>query len=55
MKAICYILNFAIVSRISNAFFDIEELKTFNYGINIRPEPVAMKTEVCYCLEILSS
>jgi len=35
-----------IINGICFAFLDLEELKSFNYGIDIRSEPVVLKSEV---------
>lgn len=42
-----FILILVFSSQRAKAFLDIEELKTFNYGIDIRSEPVVISPEVC--------
>ncbi|KAL4228770.1 Protein OS-9 [Mactra antiquata] len=45
MKPHIFILTFLGFSYVVCALFDVDELKSFNYGIDIRSEPVVMAAE----------
>ena len=51
MKTIATIFLFLQFFHTVSTFFDIDELKSINYGIDIRNEPIVMKSEVSYFLK----
>ena len=46
VKTLTIFSYFSALFRAGNAFLDIDELKSVNYGVDILSEPVVLKPEV---------
>ena len=46
IKTLTIFSYFSALFRAGNAFLDIDELKSVNYGVDILSEPVVLKPEV---------